>query len=151
MPPDIRLREVQEDDLPILYEHQRDELANRMAAFEPRDRDAFMEHWRRILRDPTVIARAVTADGDVAGNVVSFDAPSARLVGYWIGREHWGKGIATGALAAFLDEDPTRPLHALVAVRNPASIRVLEKCGFRPTDENLSSDDDVEEVVLRLN
>ena len=42
---DLRLRDVTKDDLPILFEQQADPEANRMAAFSPRDRDAFMSHW----------------------------------------------------------------------------------------------------------
>ncbi|MBP8242640.1 MAG: GNAT family N-acetyltransferase, partial [Thermoflexales bacterium] len=53
-----------------------------------------------------------------------------REVGYWLGREFWGKGIATRALEAFLAIDTTRPLHAFVVHHNLGSIRVLEKCGF---------------------
>ena len=53
-----------------------------------------------------------------------------RGVTYWLGREHWGKGVATRALAAFLEIETARPLHAAVAADNAGSIRVLEKCGF---------------------
>jgi RimJ/RimL family protein N-acetyltransferase len=150
MPPDVRLREVGEDDLPILFEHQRDEVANRMASFEPRERDAFMAHWARILDDPSVLVRAIETDGIVVGNVGSWMGPGVRLVGYWIGREHWGRGVATASLRAFLEEDRSRPLHALVATKNPGSIRVLEKCGFERSDEELATGDDVEELVFRL-
>ena len=55
-----------------------------------------------------------------------------RLVGYWIGKPFWGRGIATAALEAYLAEEKTRPLRARVSDRNRGSIRVLEKCGFRP-------------------
>jgi RimJ/RimL family protein N-acetyltransferase len=67
----------------------------------------------------------------VAGNVVSFEQDGEREVGYWIGREYWGKGVATEALSQFLDHvEVRRPLYAGVAKHNVASIRVLEKCGF---------------------
>lgn len=148
--PDVTLRPVVAEDLPILYAHQADDEAARMASFPSRDRDAFLAHWERIAQDRTGLARAVLADGQLAGNVVSWNADGVRLVGYWIGREHWGRGIATAALAAFLDVDRARPLHALVAVDNVGSIRVLEKCGFVRSDEPLSSDDDVEELVYRF-
>lgn len=147
--PDVHLREVEEDDLPILFEDQLDEEANRMAAFEARDRDAFMSHWATILEDPTVIARTIEVDGDVVGNIVSWDAPGVRLVGYWVGREHWGRGIATAALAAFLEQDRSRPIHALVAAHNAGSIRVLEKCGFARSEEDVSTGDDVAELLFR--
>jgi RimJ/RimL family protein N-acetyltransferase len=126
----VELRDVVESDLPIFYEHQLDREANRMAAFVARDRDAFMAHWARILVDNSVIAKTVLFDGQVAGNVVSFELEGQRLVGYWIGKRHWGKGVATRALSEFLEQDTARPLYARVAASNVASIRVLEKCGF---------------------
>lgn len=126
----VELRDVVESDLPIFYEHQLDPEANRMATFVARDRDSFMAHWAGILRDDSVMAKTVLFDEQVAGNVVSFDMEGQRLVGYWIGKRHWGKGVATRALSAFLELDTARPLHARVAASNVASIRVLEKCGF---------------------
>jgi RimJ/RimL family protein N-acetyltransferase len=153
MPPRVRLRRVEEHDLPVFFEHQRDPDANRMANFDARDLDAFMAHWRKILGDETVVVRTVELDGLVTGNVVSWEHDGERDVGYWIGRQFWGKGIATAALAAFLEELDTRPLHAHVATHNVASIRVLEKCGFERTgDGSTPSVDDggVEELVLKL-
>ena len=128
---DVVLRDVTEDDLAIFFEHQRDPVANRIANFPPRDWDAFVAHWAKILADQTVSKRTVLVDGRVAGNVVSFEQDGEREVGYWIGREYWGKGVATEALSQFLgNAELHRPLHAVVAKHNVASIRVLEKCGF---------------------
>jgi len=142
---------VDQRDLPILFEHQLDEEANRMALFRPRDHDAFMAHWARILGDPTKVARTIEADGEVVGNVASWTADGGvRLVGYWIGREHWGRGFASAGLAAFLEADGTRPLHALVAETNLGSIRVLEKCGFERSEDDLSTGDGIDELVFRL-
>jgi len=90
--PDVRLCPVEDDDPPILFEHQRDAEAARMAAFAPRDREAFLTHWTRILRDRSVEGRTIVVDGTVAGNVVCWDQDWAREVGYWIGREHSGEG-----------------------------------------------------------
>jgi RimJ/RimL family protein N-acetyltransferase len=64
------------------------------------------------------------------GNVVAFDRDGKRLVGYWLGRAHWGKGIASRALGEFPRIETRRPLHARVLKTNRASIRVLEKNGF---------------------
>lgn len=125
-----------------------------MAAFEARDRDAFMAHWTKIRADASVVTRAVVAEGQVAGNVVSWEQSGRRVIGYWIGREFWGRGIATRALAAFLGELSTRPLYAHVAAHNAASIRVLEKCGFTITDERPepsdTPDDGIAELFLKL-
>jgi RimJ/RimL family protein N-acetyltransferase len=140
----VTLREVSTRDLPILFEHQRDPAAIAMAGFASRERAAFMTHWERILADPGVRARAVVADGRLAGNVVSFEHESRREVGYWIGREFWGAGVATAALAAFLDLETARPLFAGVATWNAGSLRVLEKCGFAACGV------DGDEVTLRL-
>ena len=143
----VVLREVTEDDLPAFFEHQLDPEATRMAAFPSRDLDAFMSHWRRILADPTVVARTVVFDGQVAGNVGSWEQSGEWQVGYWIGREFWGKGVATSALSQFLRHVRIRPLWAHVVKHNIASIRVLEKCGFTISEQEGGAS---EEVVLRL-
>src|SRR4029450_10469865 len=101
-----------------------------MAAVVPRDRAAFTAHWRRIRAEPATVLRTIVVDGAVAGNVVSWVQADQRLVGYWVGRSHWGQGVATRALALFLGEVDERPLHAYVAVHNGASATVLQKCGF---------------------
>jgi RimJ/RimL family protein N-acetyltransferase len=142
----VALRRVEAADLPILFEYQRDSEANAMAAFPPRDRKAFDAHWKKILSDDAAIVRAVIADGEVAGNIGSWEQDGARLVGYWIGRARWGKGIATAALSAFVRDVDTGPLRAYVAKHNVGSIRVLEKCGFRSINSHVA-DDGVEEVL----
>jgi RimJ/RimL family protein N-acetyltransferase len=149
----VLLRDVREDDLGIFFEHQEDPDANRMANFDARDRDAFMAHWSKILRDETVVVRTVEFEGVVAGNIVSWEHDGEHDVGYWIGRQFWAQGIATAALAAFLEELDTRPLYAHVAAHNVGSIRVLEKCGFEPNGGGSTPSaeaDGVEELVLKL-
>jgi RimJ/RimL family protein N-acetyltransferase len=149
---DVLLREVTEDDLPVLFEHQREPEANRMAAFAARNREAFMAHWTKILADEDVTTKTIVVDGEVAGNVGSWGPPEERLVGYWIGREHWGKGVATAALSAFLGEERRRPLYAHVAEHNVASRRVLEKCGFVVVGRDTVTDEagEIEELILEL-
>jgi RimJ/RimL family protein N-acetyltransferase len=55
-------------------------------------------------------------------------------VGYWVGVPHWGRGYATAALSAVITAAFERlPLDAVRAThlaRNPASGRVMEKCGM---------------------
>jgi RimJ/RimL family protein N-acetyltransferase len=150
---DVRLRDVVEADLPIFFEHQRDPDATRMAAFPPRDWEAFEAHWTtKILGDAAVAKKTILFGGQVAGNVVSFERAGTPLVGYWIGKEFWGKGIATRALSQFLETVRTRPLFAHVAKQNVGSIRVLEKCGFRLSagQPRGPGDDAVEEIVMEL-
>jgi RimJ/RimL family protein N-acetyltransferase len=146
------LRNVTEEDLPIFFEHQRDPDACRMAAFPSREWDAFMAHWReKVLADASAGKMTVLVDGSVAGNVVSWDQDGRRLVGYWIGRGFWGRGVATAALSDYLNHEKRRPLHAWVAVHNVGSIRVLEKCGFRTVaHESSQHADGVAEVLMML-
>jgi RimJ/RimL family protein N-acetyltransferase len=151
---DVRLRDVAQDDLPIFFEHQRDPVANAMAAFPARDREAFMAHWAKIPTDETAVVKTILFDGYVAGNVVSWEQDGKRQVGYWIGKEYWGKGVATKALSEFLRLLETRPLYAHVAKHNAASLLVLQKCGFMITGEAAVSSQDsgdvIEEFILQL-
>ena len=71
-------------------------------------------------------------------------------MGYWIGRENWGTGVATRALSAFLDVVSIRPLYAVVATTNVASRRVVEKCGFSVVGKPHMAEDGVEETILKL-
>ncbi len=149
----IRLRDVSVDDLPVFFDHQRDPVANRMAAFPARERKAFMEHWTsNILGNDAARKRTILLDGEVVGNILSWADSGDTLVGYWIGREYWGRGVASRALALFLMEVHTRPLHAHVAKHNGGSIRVLEKCGFAIVREDtiVESGVEFEELILRL-
>ena len=136
---DLSLRVVVEDDLPLFFEFQLDPDANHMAAFtarDPTDREAFTAHWNKILAEPTNIIRTIVCDGQVVGSVSSYEQSGKPEVTYWIGRAHWGKGIATRALRTFLAEvNATRPIYGRVAKDNLGSRRVLEKCGFRVIGE----------------
>jgi len=144
------LRDVRESDLDAFYEHQRDPEASRMALFPARDRDAFYEHWRRILSDDSLTKKTIVHDEQVAGNVLCWQQDGRRLVGYWVGREFWGKGLATHALAELVEQMTARPLNAWVATSNLGSIRVLEKCGFVEVGRRAELDEKLGEPVAWL-
>lgn len=146
------IRDVVEADIPIFFEHQRDPEARRMAVFPERDRETFDSHWHKILANDTLIKKTVLFEGQVAGNIGVFDRDDKRLVGYWIGREFWGRGLATRALAELLTQVTERPLHAYVATSNVGSVRVLEKCGFRLLGSEVRHEamGDVEEALYVL-
>ena len=148
----IELREVIDEDLPIFFEHQRDPQANAMAAFPARDREAFDAHWAKILADPTTTNRAILLDGVVVGNIASWEQEGERSLGYWIDRAHWGRGIASRALAAFLHIVTARPLVAHVVKHNVASRRVLEKSGFVLVEESKADFEgtEIDELTMRL-
>jgi RimJ/RimL family protein N-acetyltransferase len=154
----LLLRDVIQDDLPIFFEQQLDRDANYMAAFtakDPSDRDAFTAHWHRILADATVIIRTILCDGQVAGSVLRYEEAGKPEVSYWLGKEYWGKGIATRALSEFLAHgNKMRPIYAGVAKDNLGSRRVLEKCGFTIIGESKgfanARGEDIEELILEL-
>lgn len=147
----VSLRPVSEADIAIFYEHQVDDEAAAMAAFPPRDHHAHIAHWKKILRDESVVCRTVMAGDRVAGNVVSWVHAGRHEIGYWIGRDYWGSGVATEALSAFLEIVVDRPLVAWVASQNVGSIRVLEKCGFAIAADQPSTDErGVRYVVMEL-
>lgn len=152
------LRPVGDADLDVLFEHWTDAESNHMAAFtvaDPQNRQAFAERWDRLRADPSVVARTIEVDGSVAGSISSWDNDGVREVTYWLGRAHWGKGVATRALTEFLATvETTRPLQAATAIDNVGSQRVLAKCGFRPVGEGQAFANargaEVEEVLFRL-
>lgn len=150
----VNLRPVTSADLPIFFQQQQDPVANSMAVVNPRDREAFDDHWRKVLASTSSISRTIVADGDVVGNISCFPMEGLDSIGYWIGREHWGRGIASRAVALLLEEVPQRPLHARAARSNLASVRVLTKNGFVVTGYQHSPATDrfpaCEEAILIL-
>jgi RimJ/RimL family protein N-acetyltransferase len=154
MTTEILPRDVTESDLPIFYEQQLDPEATAMAAFPSRDRESFMSHWAKIMADNSVILKTILFEDQVAGNIVCWEQDGKREVGYWIGKEFWGKGIATIALREFLNQVKTRPLVAHVAKYNIGWRRVLEKCGFKMFGMELlletQDENKVEEHILKL-
>lgn len=141
----VRLREVEASDLALFFEHQRDPVAVAMVMFKSRDHAEFAQHWAKVLANDSNLKKTIVVDGQVVGNIGSWTSDGKREVGYWIDRAFWGRGIATEALTAFLQLEPTRPLYAGVAKHNAASIRVLQKCGFVPFE-----DDGDTHIILKL-
>ena len=148
----MTLRGVRDDDLEVLYENQADPRSAAMAGTAARDRDEFLAHRARVEADTEALQRVILLDGgEVAGDIGSWRSENGfREIGYRIGGQFWGRGIATAALTAFLAELDERPLYAHALKTNAASIRVLEKCGFVQVPEGAEVGDDPEtyEFVL---
>lgn len=148
----VTLRGVVPADLSVFFRNQQDPQASELAAFPTRDWDAFLQHRKQLLlHDSTTLETTVlAADGSVAGHILSWLQDGRRFVGYWLGREHWGKGIATAALRQFLHVEPHRPLYANVVLHNIASQRVLEKGGWQRVRGPVRAPDGVQEYQYRL-
>jgi RimJ/RimL family protein N-acetyltransferase len=134
---EVVLREIVDGDLEDFFAHQQDPEADRMAAFteDPADRKAFEANWAQIRAAEDATARTITVDGAVVGYIVSIVGDGNTSVGYSVDRAFWGRGIASRALAQFLEQVRTRPLFARATKDNVGSLRVLERCGFTVIDE----------------
>ncbi len=156
-PGKVVLREIEDRDLDVLFQHWTDPEAIWMAAFTPPetgDRASFEQRLARLRSDSSTTNRVVELDGRVVGQIASFEMEGEREVTYWIGREDWGRGIATRALEAFLLLEGTRPLYGRAASDNAGSIRVLTKCGFVKVGDGRGfahgRNAETDEVILRL-
>ena len=101
------------------------------------DAEAFIQGMRAAEPD-TVYAWAIDADGRPAGSIAVFRNKNIHRrtaeMGYYVGEDHWGRGVATRAVRAACDwvfehTDILR-IYAEPFARNGASCRVLEKAGF---------------------
>jgi RimJ/RimL family protein N-acetyltransferase len=98
------------------------------------DAHAFLDATERATDERSFLI--TLADGTIAGGCsLARLSESIPELGYWIGVAHWGRGYATEAARAVLDHAFGELGHERVAARarvsNPASRRVLEKCGFQ--------------------
>jgi RimJ/RimL family protein N-acetyltransferase len=153
----ITLREVVPSDLPLFYQWGREPRAVHMAAFtaaDPSDREWFDAHWQRVLSAPGTTNRTILLGRVPVGSIACFPDFGDPEITYWIDPAHWGKGIATRALAAFLLKIHGRPLYARAASDNIGSMRVLERNGFSPigTDTGFAEGRaaDTEETIFVL-
>ncbi len=84
---------------------------------------------------------AIIRDGDLIGVCGIEPRENAPEIGYWLGAPFWGRGYATEAVRALIDHAfgvlGHDALQAGARVGNPASRRVLEKCGFQWTGVGL--------------
>jgi [ribosomal protein S5]-alanine N-acetyltransferase len=139
----LNLREFVQSDFRAVYAYSSDSRVTRYLFFGPRDEDSTAEYLEGLLasqreRPRTRFELAVEEieSGRVIGACdLSLIERHVVDLGYMLGTENWGKGLATEislALvdAAFLDLRAERVI-STVDVNNGASIRVLEKIGMR--------------------
>jgi RimJ/RimL family protein N-acetyltransferase len=87
------------------------------------------------------LSLVITMAGEVIGACGFHDRDGLPEIGYWLGVSFWGNGYATEAARAVIDHAFTDRGHKVLTsaarVSNPASRRVLEKCGFQWTGVGL--------------
>src|SRR5687768_4918014 len=138
----LLLRPGWAEDAPALAAAIGDERIVRNLATAPwpyrlRDAEAFLAQPRDPVLPAFLVFERTAAEPVLVGSCGLGRRPSGAVeLGYWIARPFWGRGLATEAGAALLEIARALKLPRLQAshfVDNPASGRVLEKLGFRPT------------------
>jgi RimJ/RimL family protein N-acetyltransferase len=129
------------EDAPALAQAIADETIVRNLSSAPwpfalRDAEAFLAAPRDPVLPSLLIFERTDAEPVLAGSCGLGRRPSGAVeLGYWIARNHWGRGIATEAGQALVAIARTLGIARLEAshfLDNPASGRVLEKLGFQP-------------------
>jgi RimJ/RimL family protein N-acetyltransferase len=153
----VSLRPLEDEDLDTIFRQVTDPESIRMAAFtaeDQTDRRAFLDRTSRLRSDTSVLHLVIDVDGTVAGTIGCFRMDDQLEVTYWVGRTHWGKGIASSALQLLLTDIAERPVYARAASDNVGSLRVLEKAGFRRVgvDRGFAPGrgEEIEETILCL-
>lgn len=135
---EIRLRDVQAEDLDQFFVFQQDTDASHMSGFaptNPKDRAIFDHHWGELLNDENTLVRTIELNGQAAGSIAAYRDGEVHEVMFWTAKQFWGEGVTTAAFDVFLQEFTPRPLRARVVTDNLGSLRILESRGFTEIGE----------------
>jgi RimJ/RimL family protein N-acetyltransferase len=137
------LRPFRKSDLPSVVKHISDKtIAARTDAPIPYPYTMkHAEEWYRKIRNRArrkgLKARefAIDINGEAVGCIAIFPKGHTAGIGYWLGRAYWNKGIMTEAVTEItkygFNELGLRRVHASTFPQSKASMRVLEKAGFK--------------------
>ena len=138
----LLLRPGWAEDAPALAKTIADEQIVRNLATAPwpyrlSDAEAFLGAPRDPALPTFLLFARTSGAPELVGACGLGRRPSGAVeLGYWIARAHWGRGYATEAARQLIEIAATLGLTRLEGshfLDNPASARVLEKLGFRPT------------------
>ena len=147
----IILRPWMDRDAPVLFRWASNPDVGPRAGWAPhRSVEESLEVIRTVFRDATnTWAIELKETGEAIGamgygpscecNLPARDGEP--LIGYWIAKPYWNRGICTEALGLMIEHiRQVTDVKSLISghfVDNPASGRVMEKCGFIPTGETV--------------
>ncbi len=144
----IILRLWHEDDAEVLFKYASEPEVGSRAGWPPhKSVEESREIIRTVFHNDTTWAIVLRATDEPIGAIGYGPSCDCRLpardgepiVGYWVGKPYWNQGICTEALQLMLSHiRKTTSIPSLISghfVDNPASGRVMEKCGFVPTGE----------------
>lgn len=144
----ILLRPWRESDAETLFKYASDPDVGPRAGWPPHQSvEESLEIIRTVFHNDTTWAIELKTTGEPIGCMgfmpkFEMKIPAREgdaLIGYWVGKSYWNQGICTEALRLMLDYiRETKAAPSLISghfVENPASGRVMEKCGFIATGE----------------
>ncbi|MBO4333537.1 MAG: GNAT family N-acetyltransferase [Paludibacteraceae bacterium] len=149
----IFLRPWRDSDAAALYKYASDPEVGPRAGWPPHQSEAeSLEIIRTVFNNDTTWAIVLKETGEAIGAMGYGSSCECKLparpdeptVGYWVGKPYWNKGICTEALALLIEHiRSTTDIKSLISghfIDNPASGRVMEKCGFVDTGETAEDD-----------
>ena len=155
----LLLRPWQDDDAPLLYRYASDPDVGPRAGWAPHQSvEESLHIIQTVFRNPTTWAIIRKEDNLLVGAIGYGPSCDCHLparegeptVGYWIAKPFWNQGLCTEALQLLIahlrqqnesnenNEVSTHAIPSLISghfIDNPASGRVMEKCGFLPTGD----------------
>ena len=144
----IILRPWRETDTEALFKYASDPDVGPRAGWPPhKSREESLEVIRTIFHNDTTWAIELKETGEAIGAMGYLSSEGTNLpsrdgepmVGYWVGKTYWNEGICTDALRLMIDHiRQDTDIQSLIGshfIDNPASGRVMVKCGFVPTGE----------------
>ena len=146
--PRMRFRIWKEEDAPVLFKYASDPEVGPRAGWPPhKSVEESLEIIRSVFSNGHTWALELKETGEPIGCIGYFDSKESNIgigendaeLGYWIARPYWNQGLCTEALQAMvnwcLGDGGFDTLWSDFFIDNPASGRVMEKCGFRDTGE----------------
>ena len=144
----LTLRPWREDDAAVLFKWASDPDVGPRAGWPPhKSEEESLEIIRTVFNNDSNWAIELKETGEVIGAIGYGPSCDCKLpardgeplCGYWVAKPYWNRGICTEALRLMLNHiRSTTDISSLISghfIDNPASGRVMEKCGFVPTGE----------------
>ena len=144
----IKLRPWRDDDAEALFKYASDPDVGTRAGWPPhKSVEESLEVIRTFFNNDHTWALELKETGEPIGCIGYYTYGESNIkigendaeLGYWIAKPYWNKGLCTEALRVMIDYclnvKGFKVLWSDFFVDNPASGRVMEKCGFRDTGE----------------
>ena len=142
----LRFRPWRESDVEALFRYASDPEVGARAGWPPHtDREGSLAVIRNVFSNDHTWAMELKETGEAVGCMGYYPCGESNIeigendaeVGYWLGRPYWGQGLCTEALSGMIgycfNQKGFQTLWGDFFEDNPASGRVMEKCGFRDT------------------